>query len=97
MKFKKIKAINKAGISQVYHLSVKNNNNFFANKICVHNCYRGGMGIKLYNLGDLPYTVSKGDRIAQIVPHKLIQPEISWAEEAHQTDRGESGFGSSGK
>ena len=37
-----------------------------------------------------------GDRIAQIEFHKLIQPTFEWVDEVEKSDRGASGFGSSG-
>ena len=61
------------------------------------NAYRGSAGIKLYNLSDVSYHISKGDRIAQLVVYELIRPNIEWAEEIQDTQRGEKGFGSSGK
>jgi dUTPase len=41
--------------------------------------------------------VQKGDRIAQLVVYPIIEPEISWTDEIHETNRGEKGLGSSGK
>ena len=63
----------------------------------IDNGYRGDLGVKLYNFGHDPYFVKKGDRIAQFVVYRLIQPECSWADEITQSDRGSAGFGSSGK
>ena len=98
MMYKKIKHINRnCDNSDVFHLEVEHNHNFFANKLCVHNCYRGKLGASLINNTDNCYTVKKGDRIAQLVIYKLIEPEISWAETKNQTSRGENGFGSSGR
>lgn len=58
--------------------------------------YRGDADIKLYNLTDVDYHVTAGDRIAQFV----LYPNVSVAVNFGQTissDRGENGFGSSGK
>ena len=63
----------------------------------IDNGYRGDLGVKLYNLGREPYEVKKGDRIAQLVVYPLIQPECSWVDEVVESDRGDSGFGSTGK
>jgi dUTPase len=41
--------------------------------------------------------VRAGDRIAQLVVYKLLEPTISWAESKDQTTRGDKGFGSSGR
>lgn len=63
----------------------------------IDTAYRGKLGASLINNTDNCYTVKKGDRIAQLVIYKLIEPEISWAETKNQTSRGENGFGSSGR
>lgn len=63
----------------------------------IDNQYRGDIGIKLFNFSDTSYEVKPGDRIAQIEFHKLIQPKFEWIEEVVESDRGASGFGSSGK
>ena len=62
----------------------------------IDNGYRGDLGVKLYNFGQEPYFVKKGDRIAQFVVYPLIQPQCSWADEIAESDRGDKGFGSSG-
>jgi len=58
--------------------------------------YRGEIGVIMLNLGQVPYRVSKGDRIAQMV---IAQYEaVEWAEtKLSDTARGEGGFGSSGR
>ena len=63
----------------------------------IDNGYRGDLGVKLYNFGHENYEVKKGDRIAQFVVYPLIQPECIWADRVRQSERGDSGFGSSGK
>lgn len=63
----------------------------------IDNGYRGDLGVKLYNFSKTSYTVRKGDRIAQFVVYPLLQPHCTWVDEAEKSDRGESGFGSSGK
>jgi dUTP pyrophosphatase len=59
--------------------------------------YRGKLGAALINNTDTPYLVRKGDRIAQLVVYKLLEPSISWSTEKDSTSRGEKGFGSSGR
>lgn len=63
----------------------------------IDNGYTGDLGVKLYNLSDVDYKVSKGDRVAQLIFYPLITPFAEWTDTADQTDRGENGFGSSGK
>jgi dUTP pyrophosphatase len=58
--------------------------------------YRGEIRVILVNLGLEPFTITRGDRIAQMI---LARTEhVSWIEEAavSETQRGEGGFGSSG-
>lgn len=59
--------------------------------------YRGDLGVKIYNLGKQPVYIEKGDRIAQFVVYPLISATMSFTDTIHQTQRGEKGFGSSGK
>ena len=63
----------------------------------IDNCYRGDLGVKLYNFGISDYIVKKGDRVAQLIFYPLIQPELSWTDSIASSDRGDNGFGSSGK
>lgn len=58
--------------------------------------YRGEVGVILINLGEEPFQICKGDRIAQIVVSPVFQAEIAEAEEVDATDRGVGGFGSTG-
>lgn len=59
--------------------------------------YRGKLGAALINNTDIPYLVKSGDRIAQLVVYKLLEPIISWTEAKDETSRGDKGFGSSGR
>lgn len=58
--------------------------------------YRGELKVILFNLGQLPFTVAVGDRIAQLIPQAVVPSVIEWAEKLSDTRRGESGFGSTG-
>jgi dUTP pyrophosphatase len=62
----------------------------------IDNGYRGDLGVLLYNHGISQYGVKKGDRIAQLVLHFNIDIEAGWGD-VQDTQRGEKGFGSSGK
>ena len=59
--------------------------------------YRGEIGVGLVNLGDSPYTVRPGDRIAQLMVTPVVRPVLVQAEELDETDRGAGGFGSTGR
>ena len=58
--------------------------------------YRGEIGVLLVNLGDEPFEIKAGDRIAQLVVAPVLQPEIVEASDVDETDRGVAGFGSTG-
>jgi deoxyuridine 5'-triphosphate nucleotidohydrolase len=62
----------------------------------IDNAYRGDAGIKLYNNTDIPYEVKAGDRIAQFVVYMNIHMPVEWGQ-VEASDRGEKGFGSSGR
>jgi len=61
------------------------------------NLYRGNASVKLYNFSDKDYSISKGDRIAQLVFFPLVSAKVEWADSVTDTTRGANGFGSSGK
>ena len=58
--------------------------------------YRGEIGVILVNLGDAPFPISRGERIAQLVIASLAPCELELAPELAETTRGEGGFGSTG-
>ena len=57
--------------------------------------YRGEIQVIMYNLNDAPFTVKKGDRIAQIVFAETLRGEFR-AVELKSSERGEGGFGHTG-
>ena len=59
--------------------------------------YRGEIGVVLYNLSREPYEINPGDRIAQLVISPCIQANWQSVDHLDKTDRGEGGFGSTGK
>lgn len=58
--------------------------------------YRGEVGIILFNFGDSPFTVRRGDRIAQLVFAKLSRARFESVEQLSETARGAGGFGHTG-
>ncbi len=58
--------------------------------------YRGPVGVILVNLGQEPFTIHRGDRIAQLVICPVAQGEWEEVDSLDDTERGEGGFGSSG-
>ena len=60
--------------------------------------YTGSIVVKLYNHSSKPYTIQKGDKISQLVIVPIITPVIEVVDKfEQQTDRGDNGFGSSGR
>ena len=58
--------------------------------------YRGEVGVILVNLGQQPFKIEKGMKIAQVVVSRVAQAEIVEVQETDETDRGSGGFGSTG-
>ena len=59
--------------------------------------YRGEIKVILVNLSNDNYTIKPYDRIAQIIISQFVKAEFEIAEDLDETDRGNSGFGSTGK
>ena len=59
--------------------------------------YRGEIKIILINMGDEPFSVKRGDRIAQMVVREVFQGEWRTVDELPETDRNDGGFGHTGK
>ena len=58
--------------------------------------YRGEICVPLINQSDVPFTVTDGLRIAQLIVVPVILPEITESDLLPETDRGSGGFGSTG-
>ncbi|MEA3040871.1 MAG: dUTP pyrophosphatase [Sphingomonadales bacterium] len=59
--------------------------------------YRGEVKIILANLGDGPFRVVRGERIAQLVPAPVLKATFAEEAELDETGRGGGGFGSTGR
>jgi dUTP pyrophosphatase len=59
--------------------------------------YRGEVGVLLINHGDAPFTIQRGERIAQMVIAQVARAELVAATVLPETDRGSGGFGSTGR
>ena len=59
--------------------------------------YQGELMISCWNRGDSEFTISPGDRIAQLIIVPVIQTDFRIVKEFTETDRGADGFGSSGR
>ena len=59
--------------------------------------YQGPLMVSLWNRSDKPFKIEVGDRIAQLVFMPVVQASFNIVENFEQTERGEGGFGHSGK
>ena len=59
--------------------------------------YRGEIGVLLINHGDAPFSIRRGERIAQMVIASVVRAELVPAKSLSATDRGSGGFGSTGR
>jgi dUTP pyrophosphatase len=59
--------------------------------------YRGEIKVLLINLGTEIFEIKNGDRIAQMVISQHETAEFAFVENLSETDRGEGGYGSTGK
>lgn len=59
--------------------------------------YTGSIKVKLYNHGNEDYTVHAGDKISQLVVMSILTPHVVEVEDLDETDRGDGGFGSTGR
>lgn len=59
--------------------------------------YTGSIGAVLFNHGTEDYQICRGDKITQLVIMPCIAPELELVDELDETERGEGGFGSTGR
>ncbi|XP_068893371.1 deoxyuridine 5'-triphosphate nucleotidohydrolase [Tenebrio molitor] len=59
--------------------------------------YRGVIKVVLFNHSDSAFEVKSGDRIAQFICERIYYPDLEEVKELTETERGEGGFGSTGK
>lgn len=59
--------------------------------------YTGAIVVNLVNHSDKDYTVRKGDKISQLVILPILTPHLQVVDELEETERGDGGFGSTGR
>jgi dUTP pyrophosphatase len=59
--------------------------------------YRGEVKVILANLGDQPFEILRGERIAQLVPAPVLRARFEEVADLGATERGSGGFGSTGR
>lgn len=95
MRYVKVKSVEPTESVPVYHMTIRHNHNFFANKMCVHNCgYRGEIMLR-FSKSHEHYNI--GEKIGQLIILPYPQIHLEEVEELSSTDRGVGGFGSTGK
>lgn len=66
------------------------------NPAVIDNGYRGELLFSVRNMGEQPYTVAEGERLAQLIVMPLLDVEAVQVDTLDPSDRGDSGFGSTG-
>lgn len=59
--------------------------------------YQGQLFVSCWNRGQTPFLMEPGERIAQLVLVPVVQADFEIVEEFSESDRGDGGFGSSGR
>ena len=59
--------------------------------------YQGQLFVSTWNRGETPFTIEVGERIAQLVVVPVVHARFEVVAEFEQSERGEGGFGSSGR
>lgn len=59
--------------------------------------YTGSIRVKLYNHSGYDYTVNAGDKISQLVILPILTPDLELVDRLEERERGDNGFGSSGR
>ena len=59
--------------------------------------YTGSIKVKLYNHSGRDYTVKAGDKISQLVILPILTPYLELVDKLEDTERGDGGFGSTGR
>ena len=59
--------------------------------------YIGSIKVKLYNHSGIDYRIYPGDKISQLVILPILTPDLEVVESLDDTERGSSGFGSTGR
>ena len=85
-----------------YELTIRGRSSMAARGIWAHTGtidadYRGELGAILYNTNPFETQIRKGDRIAQLIVSPIIGVNLLRVTEVGTTDRGEGGFGSTGR
>ena len=78
-------------------LALKNGISVLNTPGTVDSDYRGEVKVILANLGEAPFEIVRGERIAQLVPAPVLQAKFNVVDSLTETGRGSGGFGSTGR
>jgi len=67
-----------------------------ANAGVIDSDYTGEIKVVLVNMSDHDHHIRRGDRIAQLIPEKIVESDCYQVPKLEKTDRGQQGFGSMG-
>lgn len=81
----------RSGLALKYGLTVLNSPG------TIDSDYRGEVGVILANLGQAPFEIRRGERIAQLVVSPVTKAALVEVKQVSDTERGKGGFGSTGK
>ena len=59
--------------------------------------YTGSIRVKVYNHSDEEYVFYEGEKVTQLVILPILLPELEVVEDLNDTERGDGGFGSTGR
>jgi dUTP pyrophosphatase len=59
--------------------------------------YRGEYNVLLINLGQVPYEIKQGQKIAQLIIYPVVIAQLTEVNELSESSRGTGAFGSTGK
>lgn len=59
--------------------------------------YTGSVHVKMYNLGHEPYMFAKGDKVVQMLVCPVLYEHVEEVDMLDESERGDAGFGSTGK
>lgn len=77
-------------------LAVKNGIMLVNSPGTIDSDYRGEIKVIMFNSGDEPFEIKRGDRIAQLIINKYERVVLKKVDEIEDTSRGEGGFGHTG-
>lgn len=80
--------VSKSGLNKKYGLTSEG---------VIDSGYTGSIGVTLYNNSGYDYTVNAGDKISQLVILPILTPDLELVDSLEETERGNGGFGSTGR